>query len=146
MAEGSFQLISTDPRPGSIMILDDNPEKQLEEAASLAGEWKSRKNQLLMMISMNFISFLSALNASILVTVLLVRSEFCILSVTLCLWSLTNRPKAERQFSRSILGRHLIPSYLCHLSAGYRLVFRFARATIATVRLIGLFHYRSRPM
>ena len=62
-----------DPLPNTTAVHERTPERKAEEVPLSSEEWKPQKNELLIMISLSFISLMVALDATILVTVLPVR-------------------------------------------------------------------------
>lgn len=80
MATHHSQPISMNPLPNTIAVHEGTPERKAEEAAMTLEEWKPQKNELLIMISLSFISLMVALDATILVTVLPVRMNSYIMS------------------------------------------------------------------
>lgn len=60
-----------------------DPDVEAKADSTIVEDWKPQKKELLIMISLSFISFMVALDATILVTVLPVRLTvfFCVYSI-----------------------------------------------------------------
>jgi hypothetical protein len=81
----------------------------LEKAVEKPEEWKPEKKEWFIMISLSVISFMVALDATILVTVLPVRLNTIRIKDARLTLQTANSAFAQRHFDRCLLGRDIVP-------------------------------------
>jgi hypothetical protein len=120
------------------------PREDIEARGHLAVEsaWTPTMAEVLVMISLSFISLMVALDASILVCVLPVRSQGATQTFTQYLHTPTGDCiRSQWYISRSILGWHFISSHLCSLPTGHSIDFFPGRPPTDAHRLASILHH-----